>query len=92
MKIKDGFILRKIAGEDIVVPIGNNIADFNGIINLNESAAFLLGLLQEDTSAEKLVESLKNEYEIDEELAKNDVDTFLNILKEHKMLECEYNG
>ena len=89
MKIKDGFILRKIAGEDIVVPIGNNIADFNGIINLNESAAFLLGLLQEDTSAEKLVESLKNEYEIDEELAKNDVDTFLNILKEHKMLECE---
>ena len=89
MKIKDGFILRKIAGEDIVVPIGNNIADFNGIINLNESAAFILKLLEEDTSAENLVESLKKEYEIDEELAKNDVDTFLNILKEHKMLECE---
>ena len=89
MKIKDGFILRKIAGEDIVVPIGNNIANFNGIINLNESAAFLLRLLQEDTSTENLVESLKKEYKIDEELAKNDVDAFLNILKEHKMLECE---
>ena len=89
MKIKDGFILRKIAGEDIVVPIGNNIADFNGIINLNESAAFLLRLLKEDTSTKNLVESLKKEYKIDEELAKNDVDAFLNILKEHKMLECE---
>ena len=89
MKIKDGFILRKIAGEDVVVPIGNNIADFNGIINLNESAAFLLGLLKDDVSTSELIKQLIDKYEIDKELAIKDVDNFIDILKEHQMLECE---
>ena len=89
MKIKEGFILRKIAGEDIVVPIGNNIADFNGIINLNESAAYIIELLKEETSTDKLIEKLMFEYEIDKELATKDVNNFLDILKEHQMLECE---
>ena len=87
MKIKEGFILRKIAGEDIVVPSGNNIADFNGVIRLNESAAFLWKTLQEDIGKEELINLLIKEYEIDENLAINDVEGFLNILKEHKAIE-----
>ena len=87
MKIKDGFILRKIAGEDIVVPIGNNIADFNGVIRLNESAGFLWKILQEEVSKEELINSLVKEYEIDETLATNDVEGFLGILEEHKAIE-----
>lgn len=87
MKIKDGFILRKIAGEDIVVPIGNNIADFNGVIRLNESAGFLWKILQEEVSKEELINSLVKEYEIDEILATNDVEGFLSILEEHKAIE-----
>lgn len=87
MKIKDGFILRKIAGEDIVVPIGNNIADFNGVIRLNESAGFLWKTLQEEISKEDLISSLIKEYEIDETLATNDVEGFLSILEEHKAIE-----
>ena len=87
MKIKDGFILRKIAGEDIVVPIGNNIADFNGVIRLNESAAFLWKVLQEEISKEDLVNSLIEEYGIDKSLATNDVEGFLDILEEHKAIE-----
>lgn len=87
MKIKDGFILRKIAGEDIVVPIGNNIADFNGVIRLNESAAFLWRELQEELSKEDLISKLRNEYEIDEELASTDVQDFLDILVENNAIE-----
>ena len=87
MKIKDGFILRKIAGEDIVVPIGGNIADFNGVIRLNESAAFLWKTLQEEISKEDLVNSLIKEYEIDKNLAIDDVEGFLNTLEEHKAIE-----
>lgn len=86
MKIKEGFILRQIAGEDIVVPIGNNIADFNGVIRLNESAAFLWKTLQEEISKEELINSLIKEYKIDENLATNDVEGFLDILKEHKAI------
>ncbi len=87
MKIKEGFILRQIAGEDIVVPIGNNIADFNGVIRLNESAAFLWRELQSETSKNDLVNKLKSEYEIGEELAAKDVEDFIKILEENNALE-----
>lgn len=87
MKIKDGFILRKIAGEDIVVPIGNNIADFNGVIRLNESAGFLWRELQEELSKEDLIDKLIKEYEIDTELASSDVEHFINVLVENNALE-----
>lgn len=87
MKIKEGFILRQIAGEDIVVPIGNNIADFNGVIRLNESAAFLWRELQSEISKNDLVNKLKSEYEIGEELAAKDVEDFIKILEENNALE-----
>lgn len=87
MKIKEGFILRQIAGEDIVVPIGNNIADFNGVIRLNESAAFLWRELQSEISKNDLVNKLKSEYEIGEELATKDVEDFIKILEENNALE-----
>ena len=46
MKIKNDFILRKVADSYVVVPVGELTLDFNGIINLNETGAFLFGLLQ----------------------------------------------
>ena len=45
MKIKDNFILRKVADSYVVVPVGKLTLDFNGIINLNETGAFLFELL-----------------------------------------------
>ena len=41
MKIKDGYMVREVAGSQIVVPVGERTVDFNGIITLNETAAFL---------------------------------------------------
>lgn len=87
MKIKEGYILRKIAGEDVVIPIGGNIANFNGVIRLNESAAFLWKKVQEEVDKEYLINSLIEEYEIDSELATNDVDSFINTLVEHQAIE-----
>lgn len=87
MKIKEGYILRKIAGEDVVIPIGGNIANFNGVIRLNESATFLWKKVQEEVDKEYLINSLIEEYEIDSELATNDVDSFINTLVEHQAIE-----
>ena len=87
MKLKEGFVLRKIAGEDVVIPIGNNIADFNGVVRLNESAAFLWKALQKETTKDELIKSLIEEYKIDRELATNDVEQFINTLKQNKVIE-----
>ena len=89
MKIKENFILRKIAGDDVVVPIGENIADFNGVITLNETAALLWKELETGSTREELKASLCKEYDVPEEKAYKDIDKFVNILKEHGILEGE---
>ena len=86
MTRKDGYILRTIAGSNVLVPIGNEIANFNGVISLNDSAKFLWENLKEDITTEELTDNIIKEYEIDRELADKDVNEFIKILSENKML------
>ena len=87
MKIKENFMLRKVADTYVVVPVGDAVAEFNGMINLNEAGAFLWQLLENETTAEQVVEGLLQQYEVDEAIAKRDVDNFINELKAAKLLE-----
>lgn len=87
MKIKENFMLRKVADTYVVVPVGDAVAEFNGMINLNEAGAFLWQLLENETTAEQVVEGLLQQYEVDEATAKRDVDNFINELKAAKLLE-----
>ncbi len=86
MKIKDGFILREVAGNFIVVAVGEEAVNFNAMITLNDSGAFLWNNLKEEITKEELTEKLLEEYEIDRETATNDVDEFLTILENRKLL------
>ena len=88
MKIKNGFILKEIAGNYVVVPVGDDLVDFSLMITLNETGAFLWDCLKEDKTQEELVALLKTEYEgaTDEEI-KSDVEQFVSLLKENKVLE-----
>ena len=87
LKLKKDFIFRKIAGDNVVVPIGQQISEFNGLIKLNNSGAFLWNILKEGSSKEELVDKLQEEYEVDQDFAENDVEKFIQILKERDMLE-----
>ena len=62
MKIKEGFILRKIAGQTVVLPTGGDL-DLNMMITLNETGAFLWEHLQEETDEAALVQALLAEYD-----------------------------
>ena len=70
MKIKDGFILREVAGNYIVVAVGEAVKSFNGVINLNETGAFLWKILQTGGDEQSLITALLSEYEVSEEIAK----------------------
>lgn len=87
MKLKSGFIYRLIAGQHVVVPVGASIVDFNGIITLNETAAFLWNVLREGKEKGDLVAALVNEYDVTEEQAVEDVEEFIRYLEEHKVVE-----
>ena len=88
MKIKNGFVLKEIADNFVVVPVGEDLVDFSLMITINETGAFLWNCLAEDRSEAELVELLKNEYEgaSDKELTA-DVSEFVSLLKENNVLE-----
>lgn len=89
MKIKNGFILRQVSEAYVVVAVGEAAGDFNGMISLNESGAFLWKQLSEGCADEKeLVQKLLNEYEVSEELAAKDVHAFLERLRTANVLEA----
>lgn len=87
MKIKNNFVLRKVADSYVVVPVGSMTLDFNGMINLNETGAFLFEKMQEGATREELLKSLLEEYEVTEQLASADIDSFILKVKEADILE-----
>lgn len=82
MKIKEGFLLRAIAGSNVVVPVGENAVDFNGMITLNDSAAFLWKELEGGGDVDSLTAALLREYDVDEETARACCADFLRKLEE----------
>ena len=67
MKIKNGFMLKKVGGQNVVVALGEASRSFNGIIRLNDTVVFLWQKLQQETSEEQLLAALTAEYDIGEE-------------------------
>ena len=87
MKIKDGFLVKKIVDDYLVVPTGDNIVDFAVAVSLNESGAFLWEQLKSDRTKEDLVRALMDEYEaVDNATAEKDVVEFISLLKSHGFL------
>lgn len=80
MQIREGLVLRRIADLDVVIPIGNNIADFNGIISLNETAAFLWKRLTLKEELPHIMEALIEEYDVNPEIARKDIEQFIEQL------------
>ena len=82
MKIKENYMLRKVADCYVVVPIGAAVAEFNGMINLNEVGAFLWRQLESETTFENVLSSMLAAYEVDEAVAKADLQRFIKELED----------
>lgn len=87
MKIKEGFVLRSVAGSNIVVPVGAAVLDFNGMITLNDSGAFLWKVLEQGADVDAMVKALLSEYDVDEQTARTCSEDFVAKLKEAGCLE-----
>jgi len=85
MKIKDGFILRSVAGQTVVLPTGDEL-DLNMMITLNDTGTFLWEHLREETDENALVSALLSEYDVDEETARSAVAGFVAKLNDHGFL------
>jgi len=77
MKISKQFLLRNVAGRNVIVPVGSAVLDFNAMITVNETGAFLFSLLQEnDMTEEQLVDAITAEYDVSKEKAAEDIKAF----------------
>ena len=87
MKISSNYVIREIAGDYIIVPIGQAIFDFQGLITDNEIGAFIWKLLQEnDLTLNEIETAIKDEYEVESSIVKKDVIDFLNQLIKYRIL------
>ena len=89
MKIKEGFVVRKIANQYMAVPVGARAKELHGMIGLNETAAFLWELLKEERTEEELAGLLFDEYEISESGALEAVRRFCKMLQDEGVLADE---
>ena len=85
MKLKSGFVLRKIGDKVVVLPT-NKTVDLNMMITLNDTGAFLWEHLQNEISEDELVSLLLQEYDVDEAVAKKSVEAFTRRLEENNFL------
>ena len=87
MKIKEGFILRKVGIQFVVAATGKASEHFNGMMRVNESGAFACRLMQQGITAEELTIRLMEEYEVSEQTARKDAAAFTAALREADALE-----
>ena len=83
MKIREGYIIKKLGTGYVVVTVGQASRDFNGMIRLNPAGAFLWNSIKEgkDTD-EKLVKAMLERYDdLDEATAKADLGEFLDSIR-----------
>lgn len=79
--------MSEIADMHVLVPIGKAVADFNGVISLSGIGSDIWDMLEEDISREELLEKILAEYDVGREQAAEDMDRFLNTLREAGCLE-----
>ena len=89
MKIKKGYILRTVCGENVIVGEGLDAINFGRMLSLNETAAWLWkqALEQGDFTVQSLATALGDEYEVSPEQALNDVKETINQWTELKVVE-----
>ena len=80
-------MLRSVADNYVVVPVGKASLEFKGLINLNHVGAFIWKCLETETTLDEVISKVTKEYGIDDALATRDVTLFINKLVEAKLLD-----
>ncbi len=87
MKTSNEFIMREIAGEYVLVPIGKRALTFQGLVTMNEVGALIWEMMEKESDIDQIVSGILDEYEVDEQTAIKDVLDFIGFLKDCQIIE-----
>ena len=79
--------MREVAGENVVIAVGEAAKSFKGMIRLNPTGAFLWQLLEKDTDEAAMVNAMLDAYETDKETAENDIRAFVGSIRAAGLLD-----
>lgn len=87
MKRKKDFIMQNVGGENLLVPVGARVMDMNGLLTLNDTAAFVWELLAEERSLNELSAAVAEQFDVDPETGRADMQTFVDEITRLRLLE-----
>lgn len=89
LKLKDGLILREVAGQYVIVPTGKRVQEVTSIVYISSSAAYLWDYMKDhEFEKEDLVRRIMEHYTgVAEEKAAEDVEKFLKILSDNNIMD-----
>ena len=87
MKAKEGFVVRNVVDEYVLMPTGDNVGKFNGTVLLNEVSAFIWEKMQKPVSKDDLLKAILDEFEVEKAVAAADLDALLETLNGYGLIE-----
>ncbi len=88
MKIKGTFVTRNIAGDTVIVPVGETALQYNGMITTTATGRVIWEKLEEGVEgSEELVRELTERFDVEKETAEKDVEAFLDQLRKAGFLQ-----
>lgn len=66
MKLAENYMLKEIAGNYVLIPVGQNVVDYKGMLHLNSTGAFICRCLEEETDTDEILNKMYAEYQADE--------------------------
>lgn len=87
MKIVKELCLRNVGGDDILVPVGKTVDEYNGLFFLSPVGALVYKGIENNLDVKQILSSILDEFDVDEETAEADMNEFINELKESGIVE-----
>lgn len=87
MRVSKDYILRRIGEDFVIMPSGQAPKRFGGLITVNEVGVSIWNLLQQDVTVRDILNGILDEYEVEEDVAEEDILEFLKTLSDSGILE-----
>lgn len=87
MKIKEGFVLREVLGDYLVVAVGDRVKEFNGMLTLNATSKLIFEGIKKGLEIDQIANLLVGEYEISKDKAVRDVNSVVETFKKLNIVE-----
>mgnify|MGYP004443585625 FL=1 len=87
MQLKKDFIVKQVVDDFMLIPVGEQVKNFGGTVELNEVGAFIVNQLKNETTKEKILEAILLEYQVDEATASRDIDATLDKLDKMGLIQ-----